>query len=203
MPDPSRVRVGPTARCPLPFLVDGTELVFPELDTRTWLDALVLQPPGCWWHLFPVHLNPDDAQWLVERMTDPTRDPDDPRRFADPFDLDDLENLALEVLSSVLGMDFWAAHHLAVSAWSNWFAFEAWSVGVGLDPLTAPIGRMLTAAYAWRRSLVQKDIELTVLDAEVFAPGPAVMASGNPRDAAPMGWSDERESAAFMAGFGG
>lgn len=203
MPDALRAVQGPPAAHPLGFVVDGRELVLPDLDTRTWLHALVLEPPGCWWQLLPAALDPDDAAWLTERLVDMRPAEDDDTRWDDPFDLDDLEDIALAVLGAAVGMDFWVATRLAGMAWGNWMAFDGWSFARGVDPLAESIGRLLTGVYTWRVSLCQKDSEIAVADGELFAPAPAVRMSGRSRDAAPLGWSTEREEAAFMAAFSG
>ncbi|WP_367139277.1 hypothetical protein [Saccharothrix sp. HUAS TT1] len=203
MVDALRAVHGPPAATPLPFRVDDRELLLPDLATRTWLEALVLEAPGCWWRLLPGALDPDDADWLTGRLVDlETADGDD-SLWRDAYDLDDLEDAALAVLGAALGMDFWVATRLAGTAWANWMAFDGWCFARGVDPLREPIGRLLTGVYRWRLSLCQKDSEVAVLDAEVFAPAPGVRMSGRSRDAAPLGWSAQREEAAFMQAFAG
>ncbi|MBB3665935.1 hypothetical protein FB384_004894 [Prauserella sediminis] len=181
-------RLGPPAQLPITFAVDDDTYTLPELDTRTILDALVLDPPGCWWHLIPTQLDGDGPERLWLRL----RDPDD------PFDLDDLENVAETVLGDLCGMDLYAATRLAGSVYGNWMIFDGWSYTRGVDPLAQPIGRLLSAAYYWRRSLCTKDTELGRLDHEIWGPPPPRTMSGKPRDPAPASWSDEVEANSFM-----
>lgn len=181
--------VGLPAPEPTPFTVDNEDYTLPHLDARTWLGTLALEPPGCWWHLIPAALPSRDANHLTGRMLDPT----------DPLDLDDVEHVAVGVAGAVCGMDFWAATRLAGMLWGNWLVFDGWAATVGFRPLHEPIGRVLAAGYAWRRSLCEKKTELQRVDAELWAPGPAVTTAGNPRDPSPAGWDDDREAAVFQA----
>ena len=187
MASQARTQLGPPARCPLSFVVDGYTYTLPELDTRTWLDTLPMDPPGCWWHLLPGQLSNADQEHVVGRLFHPD----------DDLDLDDVETAAEAVLAAVLGMDLWAAHRLAGMVHTNWALFDGWSYKRGVDPLGEPPGRVLSAAYVWRRDMCEKKSELARLDTEIFAPGPELMMSGNPRDPAPAGWDDEQESAVF------
>lgn len=180
---------GPPTAGPVTFDVDGDEYTLPTLPTRTWLHALVLEPPGNWLTIVPPQLAGDGRHRLNERLADP----------GDVFDLDDLEHVAENVIADAVGIDFHPACRLAVSAWGNWLTFDGWCSASGFDPLAAPIGRLLAAVYAWRLSLCQKKEDLTKLDAEVWAPPPPLTASGRPRDAVPAGWSDEVEANAFEA----
>ena len=180
---------GLPARTPLDFVIDGEEYRLPTLPTRTWLDSLALKPPGCWWHLLPGQLPEQQRAHLTARLLDNT----------DPLDIDDLEGYATAVLGAVCGMSFWAAHHLAVIARSNWLVLDGWFLSVGFDPYTQPIGRVLAGTYTWRARQCRKDSELQQLDTELWGAGaaPAELPSGRPRDAAPEGWDDEREAAMF------
>lgn len=179
--------LGPPEPLPLTFTLDGQSYTLPVLDTRTVLDALVLEPPGCWWQLVPMQLT--GAHRLHERLFTPE----------DSLDLDDLEQVAESVLARLLGMDFHAGRRLAVSAYANWMVFDGWSYSCGRDPLSEPIGRLVSACYTWRRSLCQKESELRRLDSDVWAAPPATTASGAPRDPTPSSWSDDAEEASFMA----
>ena len=181
--------LGPPSGLPLTFELDGKPYTLPVLDTRTVLDALVLEPPGCWWQLVPVQLADKAAYQLHERLFDP----------ADSLDLDELEQVAESVLGKLLGMDFHAGRRLATSAYANWMLFDGWCFTRGRDPLGEPIGRLVSACYTWRRSLCQKESELRRLDSDVWAAPPATTASGAPRDPAPASWSDDAEEASFMA----
>lgn len=189
MPDPARAHVGLPTSLPLTFQLDEDSYTLPHLDTRTWLDALVLQPPGCWFQLIPAQLAADDGDRLFARLTDPH----------DPLDLDDLEHAAITVLGQVCGVDFFAACRLAALAYGAWMIFDGWAVSVGFDPLREPIARVLAAVYTWRRALCTKESELARLDAEIWQPAPVTTASGRPRQAEPPNWTDEQESASFMA----
>lgn len=182
---------GLPARTPLDFSIDSDTYRFPTLPTRTWLGALTLEPPGCWWQLIPGQLPAEQRQHLSARLLDRT----------DPLDIDDLESYATAVLEQVCGLWFWTAHHLAVIARSNWFALDGYFVSCGFDPYTQPIGRVLAGTYTWRVRQVQKDSELRQLNTELWGAGaaPAVLPSGRPRDAAPDGWDDQHEADAFEA----
>lgn len=187
--------LGPPAPLPLVFEVDGTTFTLPDLDTRVWLDALVLDPPACWWQLIPVRLAAEGGNRLWERLRD----------SGDPFDIDHVEHVAETVLGEALGLDFHAGRRLAAMAYGNWLVFDGWCWTRGVDPLREPIGRVLAAVYHWRRSLCTKESEVSRVESEVWAPPPAVTASGRSRDPVPPGWSDELESQGFaqvMAMFG-
>lgn len=188
--------LGPPAAAPLRFDLDGDRVTVPELPTRVWLDALVHDRPGSWMTLVPGALARDDARLLVDRMTDP----------GDPFDLDDLERVAETVIGAACGVALDPACRLAATAYANWILFDGWCIERALHPLEEPIGRVLAAAYAWRRSLCQERSDLARLDDEIWVPAPAARASGAARDAVPAAWTDEREEAAFlttMAALGG
>jgi hypothetical protein len=184
---------GLPAELPLTVVVDGVEIEIPDLPARVWVDALTHEPPGCWWKLIPEQLHDTDADLLIQRVLD----------SADAFDLDDLEDLAVEVLTAVLGCDLWAARRLVLSAWSNWLHFDGWCVTRGLDSLlTGHPARIVSAAWAWRLSMCQKKSEVTALESEVWSPDRPDRASGRPRDAAPEGWDDQAEGGAFLAAMG-
>jgi hypothetical protein len=164
------------------------------LDTRDWIEALILDTPGCWWNIVPAGLDTDAQIALSSRLFDPE----------DAFDLDDLEDVALAVAEKVLGVDFWVARHLIASAWTNWMTFDSWCVTRGgFSPLEVHPARVVSAAWAWRCSLVSNKREATQLESEVWNQLPPPRASGNARDAAPEGWDDEREAAMFHAGIAG
>lgn len=180
---------GLPAPLPLTFTVDEDEYTLPELDTRTWLDALVLQPPACWMHLIPTRLAGDGATRIGKRLA----------AADDDFDLDDLERVAEDVLRQVCGMDFYAAHRLAAQIYGNWQLYDGWCASKGVDPLHVPISRVLSAAYAWRLSLCQEKSDIGKLDASIYQPPPPMTVSGKPRDAVPAGWNDDVEEASFLA----
>ena len=181
--------LGLPARTPISFTIDGDSYRLPTLPTRTWIDTLSLQAPGCWWHLLPGALPDQQRTHLIGRLFD----------NADPLDLDDLEGIATSVLGAVCGTWFWAAHHLAVLARSNWLLLDGWFVTCGFDPYTQPIGRVLAGVYTWRARQCSKESELQQLDTDLWGAGaaPSVLPSGRLRDAAPDGWDDEREAMAF------
>lgn len=187
MPSALRQQLGLPAAAPLEFDVDGETYRLPELPARTWLETLPLQPPGCWWQLIPVALDGAGGHQLYGRLLD-----DD-----DPFDLDDLEAVAVRVLGEACGTDFWAATRLAAMAYSNWMVFDGWCWTRGVDPLAQPIPRVLAAVYTWRRSLCTKESQVAAVDAEVWADPPPTTASGAPREIVLPAWSDEREAATF------
>lgn len=189
MPSNARQLPGLPAATPCVFTIDEDTFTVPDLPARVWLDALVHAQPGCWWLIIPTQLTKPEQQRILQRLLDPT----------DPFDLDDLEHAAIATAAAVCGVDFWAATRLAVAAYSNWLLFDGWSYTRGVDPLSQPIGRVLAAVYAWRRTMCEKQSDVARLDAEIWTPPPALTAAGNPRDVAPPAWSDEREGASFMA----
>lgn len=177
------------AEFPHLFTVDGDDFELPELPARRWLDALAYEAPACWWNLIPGSLVDPGRAVLLDRLVDPD----------DPFDLDDLETIAVAELDRAIGMDFWAAHRLAAAAYSNWLPFTAWCVAHGTDPLTLSPDRLVGAVWAWRLDNCREKKDFRQLEAEVFAPPPVAMASGRLRDALPTGWTDEQESDMFAA----
>lgn len=201
MPDRARQQAGPPASGPIEFEVDGEVFVLPQLPTRVWLDALVLQAPGCWWQLIPHQLDGDGDERLFHRMLD-HRVNARSGQWTDGFDLDDLEEIAQSVLGQACGVDFHAACTLAGMAYADWLLFDGWSYTRGIDPLAQPIGRLLTGVYAWRRSLCTKESELNRLDGEIWAPGPATTISGRERNLTSSSWTAEREEASFLAALG-
>src|SRR5690606_28577626 len=170
-----------------------------ELDTRTWLDALALEPPGCWLALIPLQLSEAASERLWSRLLD----------AEDEFDLDDLETVATDVLGRAVGMDFWAATRLAATVYSNWLVFDGWSYTRGLDPLAEPIGRVLSGCYAWRAQQCEKEADITRLNHQIWSGPPATTAAGHRRgaeEAVPAWASEDREAEAFdqfMILFGG
>lgn len=188
MTNPAR-HLGPPADLPLLLTLDGDEYELPAVPTRALLDALVGQRPGCWMALVPGELAGDGPRDMVRRLYDPD----------DAFDLDDVEHLAEQVLGQVCGIALDPACRLAATVYGNWVLFDGWCASVGMRPLQEPIGRLLAAAYTWRRSLCVERSDLTRLDAEIWVSAPAVTASGAARDTRPPGWDDEHESVAFMA----
>lgn len=181
--------LGPPARLPLSFELDGDTFTLPALDTRTFLDALALEPPGCWWALIPGELPEPEFARVWRRLRD--RD--------DPLDIDELETVAEPVLTTALGCDVWAANRLAGAVYANWFVFDGWSYSRGLDPLSEPIGRILAACYYWRAGMCEKESEVTKLDHQIWAGPPAQRPSGVERDALPTWATGGREEAAFDA----
>lgn len=178
----------PPEPAPVAFTLDGHRLVLGHRPARWWLRTLASEPPGCWWQAVPMALEHGGLDHVVGRLTDE----------GDAFDLDDAERLAEQVVGAVAGMDFWAAHRLAASVWGNWIHFDGWAATNGFDPLCAPVGRVLSAAYAWRMGMCEKKSEAQKVDGEVWGPPPMKTAAGRLRDQAPVGWDDDRESAAFM-----
>lgn len=179
----------PPTPLPLTFLVDGEPLVLVDHDTTWWVKVLAADPPGCWWQAIPGALREQDQEWLVDRMVDEN----------DPFDLDDLESAAELALTDALGINLWAGHQIARILYGNWLPFDGWCASNGFDPITAPIGRVLSAGYTWRIGLCEKKSEVSQVDSQVWGPPPARTASGRLRDQAPVGWNEEKESAAFMS----
>lgn len=186
---------GLPAELPIEFDVDGEVYELgDQLDTRGWIETLVLDTPGCWWGIVPAGLDTASRDALAVRLFDQE----------DPFDLDDLEDVAIAVAEKVLGADFWAARYLIASAWTNWMTFDSWCMTRGgFNPLEVHPARVVSAAWAWRCSMVTTKREAAQLDSEVWQQFPPPRASGNPRDATPEGWDDEREAAMFQAGIAG
>ncbi|GAA0607466.1 hypothetical protein GCM10010174_25760 [Kutzneria viridogrisea] len=172
---------------PTRFTLDDRVFELSVLDARTWVEALVLEAPGCWWRLIPLHLDGCGAEVVYQRLLDPE----------DGLDLDDLEQVAERVLGYACGVDFHLARNLAVSVYGNWLAFDGWCVGAGFSPLTEPIGRLLAAALAWRRSLCTTESEARALEAELSAV-PVRTASGRPREATVGQWTAEQEERMFL-----
>lgn len=182
---------GPPARLPLTFEIDGERFTLPDLDTRTWLDALALEPPGSWLSLVPLRLDGDGPDRLWQRLMDP----------ADPFDLNDAEHVAVDVLGAAVGMDLWAANRLAATAYSNWLGFDGWSYTRGLDPLREPIGRVLAGCYSWCVQQCEQD-KMTALDQEIWSGPPELTPAGGRRpsgeeEPVPAWATEEREAEAF------
>lgn len=189
-----RAPFGLPAAFPVEFQVDGvTYELGDRLDTRDWVEALILDTPGCWWGIVPAGLRDDARVALSARLFDQE----------DPFDLDDLEDIAIAVVEKVLGVDFWAGRHLVASAWSNWMVFDSWCVTRGFTPLEVHPSRLVSAAWAWRCSTVSTKRDAAALESEVWQQFPPPRASGNPRNAAPEGWDDDREAQMFRAGIAG
>lgn len=186
--------LGPPAALPLSFEVDGELHELPDLDTRTWITSLVLEPPGCWLVFVPRLRDEDGTDRLWRRLRDP----------ADPWDLDDAEQVVTSVLAAALAMDFWAAHRLAARLWANWLPFDGWSYTRGLDPLREPIGHVLAGGLAWLAGQCEKKVELTKLEHDLWAGPPSVTALGQPREVTPT-WADSEEETwkQFEALFGG
>lgn len=182
----------PPLPLPLTFHLDGRPLRLLERPTWWWLRILASQPPGCWWFAVPASLEGEGAEHVVDRMLD----------AEDPLDLDDVERLAERVLGAALGVDLWAGHRLAQLAHGNWLAFDGWCASRGFDPLTQPVGRVLSAVYTWRVGLCEKKTDVQQVDAQVWAPPPQLTAAGRLRDQAPAGWDDDTEAAMFMAAMG-
>jgi len=190
--DPRRARYTLPAARPLRLAIDGDTYTLPEWPTSTWLRALRLEPPGCWWQLIPGGLDEGEAEHLAARLLNP----------ADPLDLDDFEGMATEVLGQAVGMWFWAAHRLAVQLAHNWMRFDGWCVTRGFDPHAAPFGRVLAGGYAWLVGMCEKESQVRQLDAELWGPAPPKLPSGRLRDAPPPGWNDATEEASFMQAMG-
>jgi len=181
---------GPPATFPLCFTLDDDEFTLPLLDSRVWLEALVYERPWSWLRIVPQLLAGDGSRRLTRRLGDPD----------DAFDLDDLEAVAEQVLTHACGVDFHTAARLAGGAYSNWMVFDGWCATTsGLDPLGLPIGRLLAAVYAWRRSMCVEKGDFARLDAELWQPAPHLTVSGNRRDAVPPTWTDELEESSFLA----
>lgn len=179
----------PPAPAPLAFTLDGHRMILGARPWRWWLRVLSSEPPGCWFHAIPLAVQGAGPGHLIGRIVDE----------ADPFDLDDLESLAQDVLSTLLGIDWWAGHRLLRMAASNWLAFDAWCMSRGLDVEGMHPGRLCAAVYSWRLSYCQKESDKAKLDNEVFAPPPLRTAANRLRDQAPAGWDDRAESAAFAS----
>lgn len=177
----------PPQPLPYSFTVDGRTYRVRERSTRWWMRTMAAKAPGFWMHGVLFNLESDDRLSLVMRLLDP----------GDGFDLDDAERLCEEVLAQVMGMEPYSAHRLLAMAFSNWMAFDGWSLTQGFDPMDHHPGRVATAVYAWRMGHCQKKNDVTKLNAEVFAPPPAKMASGRMRNAAPRTWNDRAEASAF------
>lgn len=170
-------------------LVDGCRVVLPEREALWWVKTLAANPPGCWWTVLPMGVRDSDRRWLLERLLDE----------GDPLDLDQVEGLAEQVVGAVCGVNMWAAHRICQMVYGNWMMFDGWAASKGFDPLGAPIGRVLSAAYTWRMSHCEKKSDVDKVDMHIWGPPPMRMASGRVRDQTPVGWSDEAEEAAFMA----
>lgn len=179
----------PPVPAPFTFYVDGAPYVLRQRPVRWWLHVLASRTPACWLHAVVFNLHGDGTRRLLGRLYDNT----------DGFDLDQVEDLAVDVVGHLCGMDGWAAQRLAVTARSSWLAFDAWCIRNGFDPGAHGLGRAVAAVYAWRFEACKKQSDVAKLDNEVFAKPPMRRPSGRLREAAPRTWSDEQESAAFMA----
>lgn len=178
-----------TPPLPLPysFTLDGHSLTVRSRPTRWWIRTMSAKAPGFWLHALVLNLEGEGPTHLLERL----------HEGDDPFDLDDAEQLAEEVLAAVMGMEMWAAHRLMSFAYSNWITFDGWCLTNGFDPVDAVPGRVAAAVFAWRLSHCEKKNDVAKLQQEVFGPPPVKRASGRLRDAAPRSWSEAAESAAF------
>lgn len=173
---------------PVSFTVDGRRMSLPDHSSGWWVRTLAYQAPHCWWQIIPMGLRHQDRIWLLMRLDDP----------ADPFDMDEVETLAEKVIEQALGMNVWVAHRLMAIAQSQWVQLQAWCIQQGvLGLLDGHPAQIASAVYAWRLAAAgnageERKVrqELNKLDAEVWAPPPMHMHSGNLRDMAPPGWSD-------------
>lgn len=184
-----RSRTHPPAPLPFTFRIDGAPYTITPHSPRWWMRTLAAEAPGCWWHVIPLGLDEAGRRRLLGRLFDPE----------DALDLDDVEDIAVRVLTTVMGMDMWAAHRLMASAYGNWLVFDGWcATKGGNDPAqVSHPARIASLAYTWRLSHCEKQQDLTKLDNEIFAPPPLRTAAGRLRDQAPVGWDDAREAAAF------
>lgn len=183
-------RTRPPATLPYRFAVDGHQYLLPHRPGRWWLRVLTYETPGCWWQIIPAGLDGNGPKHLVDRLTDPK----------DRFDLDDIEQVAEQVVQDVLGIGLYPAQKLMRMAYGNWLQFDAWCISKGLSSLMDDHpARMCSAVYSWRLDACQKKTDLAKLDNEIFASPPARHASGKLRDPAKArGWDEQTESDAFM-----
>lgn len=183
-----RSRTRPPAPLPYRFRIDGDTYTITAHPVRWWVRTLAAAPPGCWWHVVPLGLDPAGRRRLIGRLLDED----------DPLDLDDVEDATVRALTDVMGMDMWAAHRLMGTAYANWMVFDGWAASHGFDPAQASHpARVAAAVYTWRLGACEKQQDVTKLDNEIFAPPPLRTAAGRLRDQAPIGWDDAQEAAAF------
>lgn len=188
-------------RGPLNFTLDGNRYELPQLPSRRWMDALCLSTPegqphqllAAWWQLIPCGLPERQALHLARRLQSP----------GDVLDLDQLEKHALTILAAPLGVEFHVAQRLIGAVRSQWMLFDARCASYGLDPLEAPIDRLISIAYALRMEACEKESERKSAQAQLWAPPDGVRASGRSWDDDPdmSAHLDKIESDAFMALF--
>lgn len=174
---------------PVTFTVDNASYELPTIPTRDWLDALTLPLPTCWLRLFCDHLPEEQVLRLYRKLTD----------HADRFDLEDLENVAHMVLSSVTGMDLHVAQRLITSVRADWALFDAWCAEHALDPYTMPISRIVDVAYMLVLRSCEKDADQMREKARLFAPPDTPRITGRAWGDETTGRLDEIEHEAFMA----
>lgn len=178
----------PPATGPIHFTVDGHRMVLPHHPARWWVQTLSYKAPGCWWNIIPGGLARKDQAHLIMRLDDPD----------DPFDMDEIETLAEQVIERALGMSVWVAQRLMAAANSQWTQLEAWCIQQGaVGLLDGNPGRVASAVYAWRLAAAQNvgdekkaKREMLKLEGEVWAPPPMHMHSGALRDMTPPGWQE-------------
>lgn len=109
--------------------------------------------------LFPGALDADQRGYWTDRMRDPS----------DPLTVGALRAVTYSLAPLLYAVDWWAAHRLCARAAANWWQYEAWTVGKGFDPRTAPAARIVASCWAWAASGCEKDEDVEALHREIFA----------------------------------
>lgn len=137
---------GPVALPALVRLGDETYRVA-EVPTRDLLYALAAAD---WTRLLPRGLARRDMRRVAVRLYDP----------ADALDYRHLWEAATALGGRLAGVDvseghdpqaaWWPAHRLAQYIVASWMTFDGWCVRRGFDPHTAPLHRLIAAAWQFR-----------------------------------------------------
>lgn len=143
-------------------------------------------------------------EWLTVLLEDPFDSSgvlpgmlteDDQRRFADAtwagdLDGEELDEVALEVISLVTGRDWWWAMHLLWAAASAWMVVYGKMISRGIDPTRIPLGAFLDAMYLTFVQVMDKD-QRSAFDRDLESPPAGV----TPEEVI----DEDAEAASFLA----
>lgn len=137
--------------------LDGHTLEFEDLSTQELVQIIATDD---WAALLPGALIYTDRIHIIQRLAD----------LDDELSFSALHQITRKIITSLTGTTPHAAKLLANLVIGAWFPFDAWCVVNNFDPSTAPLHRIISAAYAYAISTCTDKKKTDQLIAKLFPP---------------------------------
>lgn len=149
------------------FLLDRLDYTVPELPTRELLFALATDS---WWMVVPNAVDEPGRTELLERL----KDEDDPLDYEHLWVVGTtlLGRLAGTTALGGTGEGYFPAVRICGALLSQWMLFSGWCAAHGMDPVAAPLYRVVAAGYQMLREGCTEEKDRNNLDSRIWAPAP-------------------------------